>query len=138
MKIINLTLIKVLIILIILPSTSIAGVNIELNKVEQINEACRVFLVIKNNSSHDFNALKLDLVLFNQDDVIYKNMLVELAPLESEKKSVKAFDLKNYQCAHLSSLLVNKIFQCNSTTATDLDCMELINLSTKNDILITK
>ena len=138
MKLNNIKLVNALIVLMLLPCTSFAEVNIELNKVEQINDACRVFLVIKNNSNYDFNALKPDIVLFNQDDVIHKNMAIELAPLEKKKKSVKAFDLKNYQCANLSSLLVNKFIQCDSITSNDLDCMSLIHLTTKNNILITK
>lgn len=130
--------IKALILLLILPNTSFAGISIELNKAEQVNDACRVFLVIKNTSEHAFSSIKLDLVLFNQDDVIHKNMAMELAPLEQQRKSVKAFDLKNYQCGEVGSLLVNKVIQCNTSTNADLDCMSLINLSTKNNIQITK
>ena len=124
--------------LAILPSATFANIDIELNKTEQQNKSCRVYLVIKNDSNFYFSAFKLDAILFNKDDIINKNVAINIAPLQQNKKIVKAFDVKNVQCKNMGSILVNKIMQCETDTDTNPDCMSLLELSSKNDIVITK
>lgn len=120
------------------PGIAIANVNIEINKTEQKEKSCRVYLVVKNDSALSFNTFKMDMVLFNQDDIIIKNMALNIAPLQSEKKIVKAFDLKSTKCNAVSSILVNKIMQCDAKEEKKPDCISMIKLSSKNDISISK
>ncbi|MGB9045051.1 MAG: hypothetical protein WCC81_21635, partial [Pseudolabrys sp.] len=46
------------------------SLTIELNKLEPQKESCRAYVVITNNGSTAYQALKLDLVLFQPDGVI--------------------------------------------------------------------
>lgn len=120
------------------PGIAIANVNIEINKTEQKEKNCRVYLVVKNDSAFSFDTFKMDMVLFDQDDIIIKNMALNIAPLQPEKKIVKAFDLKSTKCNTVSSILVNKIMQCDAKEEKKPDCISMIKLSSKSDISISK
>jgi hypothetical protein len=123
---------------LLIPNFAFASVMVELNKLEQKPSACRIYLVIENTSNLSFNSFKLDVVLFNKEAIISKNMAVELAPLPLTKKSVKAFDAKNIQCENIGSLLINKIYQCSAESGDQENCLSLLNLSSKNSIPVRK
>lgn len=114
------------------------SLSIEINKTEQRENHCRIYLFTQNSSSYAFDALKLDLVLFDQNSIIKKNMALNLAPLPNNKKSVKAFEVKNTACTELSSLLINEVIQCNASNETITDCLELMKVSSKTNISLTK
>ena len=138
-QLINMNMLKIIFLAVCLfPGIAIANVNIEINKTEQKEKSCRVYLVVKNDSDLSFQNFKMDMVLFNQDDIIIKNMALNIAPLQSEKKIVKAFDLKNIKCETVGSILVNNIMQCDAKEKSKPDCISMIQLSSKNDITISK
>ncbi|MEM7027339.1 MAG: hypothetical protein AAF410_03825 [Pseudomonadota bacterium] len=127
-----------MIVISCLPAIAIANVNIELNKTEQRNNSCRVYLVIKNDTDLAFNTFKMDMVLFNKEDIISKNMALNIAPLQSAKKIVKAFDVKNIKCDGIGSILINKVMECEAEPNSNSDCIAMINTSSKNNISISK
>lgn len=114
------------------------ALEIELNKVEQRKQTCRVYLFAQNKTQQEFTSFKLDVVLFNQNGIIQKNMAVNIAPLPVAKKIVKAFDLKNLECDSIGSLLVNRIINCETVTNDSLNCLSLLQLSSKNKIPFSK
>ena len=91
-----------------------AGVGIELNKLEQLDGACRAFLVIENGMGADFETLALDLVVFDSDGVIAERLAVDLAPLAAGKTLVKAFDIAGLACADAGRFLMNGMLECRS------------------------
>ena len=124
----------------LLSSVAAAGntINIELNKVEQRNKNCRTYLVADNNTRLAIDILRLDLVLFDSNEIIIRNMALNIAPLASAKKSVKAFDLKNTACNNIGSMLVNSVLECKSKNNTAVDCLALLRLSSKTSISLVK
>jgi len=114
------------------------NLSIELNKNEQRGNDCRIYLYAQNNSKHAFSSLKLDLVVFNQDGIINKNMALNLAPLPIAKKSVKAFDLKNTTCKQIGSILINKVMQCEADPNKLDNCLQLLSLTSKTNIRFTQ
>ena len=90
------------------------GVAIELNKLEQVEGACRAFLVIENDTGAGFEALALDLVVFDVDGVIAERLAVDLAPLAAGKTSVKAFDIAGLACADAGRFLMNTVLDCRN------------------------
>ena len=85
-----------------------AALTIELNKLEPQKESCRAYVVVTNNSSTVYQALKLDLVLFQPDGVIGRRFALDLGPLKAQKRSVKLFDLDT-PCDQVGSLLINDV-----------------------------
>ena len=92
----------------------LSGVTIERDKLEQVEGACRAVLVIENGIGADFEALALDLVVFDADGVIAERLAVDLAPLAAGKASVKAFDIAGLDCADAGRFLMNGVLGCRS------------------------
>jgi hypothetical protein len=99
-----------------------ASLTIELNKLESQKESCRAYVVVTNNSSTVYQALKLDLVLFQPDGVIGRRFALDLGPVKAQKRSVKLFDLDT-PCDQVGSLLINDVLECNGETGPIPNCL---------------
>jgi hypothetical protein len=108
-----------------------AGLRVELNKLETLENACRIYLVVDNAAPSSLAALELDLVLFGRDGVILRRLAVDLAPLRAEKRSVKLFDVGDLACAELGSLLVNDITTCADGAGPIADCAERLETASR-------
>ncbi len=113
-------------------------ITIELNKLEPQGGQCRAYFVINNKSGTDYDALKLDLVLFKPDGVIGKRFAVDLAPLKASKRAVKLFDIEGTACDEVGSFLVNDAMECKAASGPVEDCLKTISLSTLTQVELTK
>ncbi|PWR23486.1 Tat pathway signal sequence domain protein [Zavarzinia compransoris] len=102
-----------------------------MNKLEPQAEACRAYLVLNNPAGPDITDLKLDLILFNQDQVIERRIAVGLSPLPAGKTTVKLFDIQGQDCARVGSVLINEVMACNSTEGAVPDCTKRIAPSSR-------
>lgn len=104
-----------------------AGISVELNKLEPSGGACRSYLVIDNALARKFDALALDLVVFDTDAIIARRLAVDLAPLAAERTVVKAFDLDGLACDAVGRVLLNGVLSCSGEgVAAGEDCRALI------------
>lgn len=132
---------KLLILGIILAPGMAPGagsVGLELNKTEQDGQSCRLYLLTDNQSDLAFDTFTLEMVLFDKAGIIDRNMGLDIAPLPRAKKMVTAFNVKDIQCGAIGSILINQIMQCEAGAGAAPDCMELLRLSTRTDIAISK
>ncbi len=88
------------------------GITVELNKLEQQDKACRVFVVTGNASDKNYESLKLDLVIFQPSGVIDRRVTIDLAPVKAAGRSVKQFDFDQLACDKAASFLINGIVDC--------------------------
>ena len=88
------------------------GIAMELNKLEQREQACRVFLLLDNTTDHAFTELRLDLVFFAADGAIANRLAVNAAPLGAGKTVAKVFDIEQPRCGELSRVLFNGALAC--------------------------
>lgn len=102
------------------------AILIELNKLEPQADACRAYLVLNNPAGPDITDLKLDLILFNQDQVIERRIAVGLSPLLAGKTTVKLFDIQGQDCTRIGSVLINEVMSCNSAEGAVPDCTKRI------------
>jgi hypothetical protein len=113
-------------------------ISIELNKLEPQGGQCRAYFVINNKSGTDYEALKLDLVLFKPDNVIGKRFAIDLAPLKASKRSVKLFDIEGTPCDEVGSFLINEAMECRSASGPVDDCLKGLTLSSLTQVQLTK
>lgn len=113
-----------------------APLRLELNRLETVGNGCRIYLVVGNDGPAALDSLKLDLVLFGQDGVIDRRLAVEAGPLRAAKTSVKLFDLADFPCERLGSVLLNDVLACQPATAED--CFARIVLTTRTPAGFTK
>lgn len=119
-------------------ATPAPAITVELNKLETVDKGCRVYTVVDNPSATTFQTLKLDLILFHTDGVIGRRLALDLAPLKSQKKTVKMFDLEGTACDKIGSFLVHDIMECKSEAGALDKCLDAISLKSLSNVQITK
>lgn len=115
-----------------------APLAVELNKLEPQDDACRVYFVMQNGAGSAFDALKLDLVVFDTDGVIARRVAVEGAPLAVDKTAVKLFDLRDLACDKIGRILLNDVLACRDAGGDRNDCTALIKTSSRADVPFDK
>ncbi|MGE0118957.1 MAG: Tat pathway signal sequence domain protein [Dongiaceae bacterium] len=113
-------------------------VRLELNKLEDREQSCRIHLVLENMSADGFTGYKLDLVLFGPDGIIARRIAVDVAPLRARKTSVKLFDVDALACGSIGSVLVNDVLDCRGGAGETADCVEALAVSTRASVSISK
>jgi len=108
-------------------------IPLELNRLEQDGDVCRVYLLVKNPDDTSMEAFKLDLVFFDKDGVIRNRLYVELGPLAGAKTAVRLFDIPNAQCDALGSILVNDVVACADASGAKLACLPRLELSSRTE-----
>ena len=114
------------------------GIAIELNKLEPQGSQCRAYFVITNKTGASYQELKLDLVLFRPDGVIGRRFAVDLAPLKSDKRTVKLFELADTACDDVGSFLINDVMECRADSGPVSDCLNDISVSSLTKAQLTK
>ncbi len=104
------------------------GIALELNKLEQVDGACRAYLVVQNPGTAAIDSLDLDLVTFQPDGVIGARFRVELAPVPAAKTLVKSFDFEGIACTEVERVLLNDVVAC--TPLERPACLDALKLST--------
>lgn len=108
------------------PAATAGTVQIQLNKLEPQEAACRAYLLLENPTDISFQTLTLDLVLFDTQGEIARRMAVTAAPLQAAKTSVKVFDIKELGCDKVGTLLLNDVIDCADATGPRQDCVALL------------
>jgi hypothetical protein len=114
------------------------GIAIELNKLEPQASQCRAYFVVTNKNTANYQELKLDLVLFRPDGVIGRRFAVDLAPLKSDKRTVKLFELADTACDDVGSFLINEVMECRADSGPVEDCLKDISVSSLTKAQLTK
>jgi len=120
------------------PGQETEQIGVELNKLETIENGCRIYVVVDNKSETDFKTLKLDLVLFRTDGIVDQRFFVDLAPLRNQKRIVKLFELNKVACDDIGSFLVNDVVECRSETENIDGCLARMSVSSLAKAALTK
>lgn len=109
-------------------------VSLEINKTEQRDAGCLFYLVSDNSGARDFQSMKLDLVLFDTDDLILRRIAVNLAPLTSGKTSVKLFEIADTRCDAIGRVLINEVLDCRDDTGNVENCVGMLEPGSRTGI----
>lgn len=113
-------------------------VSVELNKLEATNNACRAYLVLQNGTSHAFESLKLDVVMFDADGIVARRLAVEAAPLSTGKTSLKVFDVDGLACTEVGRVLLNDVLTCTGDGGALDGCIDMIEPASRTDAPFVK
>lgn len=120
------------------PADTAPFLSVELNRLESVEGACRVYLVLKSDLPDDLTALQLDLVAFGADRVVAGRMAVDLAPLPGAKETVRLFDWPQIDCDTIGRILVNDVPACATEAGTLDRCVRRIETSQVGTVPLTK
>ncbi|MDH3663967.1 MAG: hypothetical protein OEU92_28800, partial [Alphaproteobacteria bacterium] len=113
-------------------------IGIELNKAEDTEQGCRPLFLFDNQSGHQLNKFQVELVLFDSKGVYSKQILLDMAPLYKDKKVLASFLMSELACDDIGGMLVNALPSCANTTGADLDCLSLLEVTSKSSIPLEK
>ena len=114
------------------------AIAIELNKIEQTEEGCRPLFLFDNRSGHQLNVFQVELALFDVKGVFSQQVLLDMAPLYKDKKVVASFLMSDLSCDEIGSILVNGLPSCINSGGADLDCLGLLDVTSRSSIPLEK
>jgi hypothetical protein len=112
--------------------------DIELNKLENLEGQCAASLVLTNRLSETLNQVRFDLYVFDKAGVIARRVLLDTGPMRVAKTTVATFALIDRPCDGISRLLISDVPVCKTTAGTDVDCVAALNLTSRAAIPLTK
>jgi hypothetical protein len=110
------------------------AIHVELNKLKQVQGACRAYLVTQNFTQLRFQSLKLDVVMFDSNGIVAKRLAVQLGPMPKGKTSLKVFDIKGLPCAKIGQLLLNGVLDCKDKKGPRDNCLSLISVAHRGSV----
>lgn len=96
---------------------------LELNKLEQQEAACRLHILFKNGTHLRYEQFEIDLVFFDKNNIILKQLSIDAAPLRNNKQILKPFDIPGMSCNEIGHLLLNDVFSCKVSGEQVQDCL---------------
>jgi len=91
-----------------------------------------------NKSGHQLSEFQVELILFDDKGVYSRQVLMDMAPLYNDKKVVASFLMGDLACDAIGSMLVNALPLCTNSTEVDLNCLDLLKVSSKSTIPLEK
>lgn len=114
------------------------SITLELNKLEPSDKGCKAYVVASNPTTTSYDALRLDLVMFQTDGVIGRRFALELAPLRPARRTVKMFELDGTKCDGIGSFLINDVMECKSEAGPVADCLSRIKVNSLTKVELSK
>ena len=110
------------------------ALTIELNKMEDTAEGCLSSFLFDNRTGHQLSRFQLDLVFFDPDGIAAKQMLLDMAPLYEDKKTLVSFLLDQTACDKIGSILVNDVPMCENGSGNEVGCIDLLEVSSRSAV----
>lgn len=107
--------------------------SLELNKLEAFEKGCRISFVVKNQLGETLNKTAIELVVFDDQQLISQMVLLDLGRFVPDKTRAIQFDLPQ-PCDKISRLLINDFTQCALDTAPREACLSSLRASTRSKV----
>ncbi|MFV0243842.1 MAG: hypothetical protein ACK5IB_02315 [Qingshengfaniella sp.] len=111
--------------------------GVELNRVTQADNACRITLMVANGMGQDLSSVVLEAVLITRAGMVDRLTLFDLQDLPQGKARVRQFDLENLSCDALGQVLLNGVASCTAPADPALDaraCAHALAPSSRTDV----
>jgi len=110
------------------------ALTIELNKMEDTAQGCLSSFLFDNRTGHQLSRFQIDLVVFDAEGIAAKQMLLDMAPLYEDKKTLASFLLDETACDKIGSILVNSVPRCENGSGNEVGCIDLLEVSSRSQV----
>jgi hypothetical protein len=112
------------------------SLTIELNKVQQSQDGCRLSFIAVNRMGASLEKTAMEVVFFDANDVVSEMLLLDFGRLPTDKTKVVEFVLQQQQCQQISRVLVNDVVECSSAEQQNMtqDCFNALRTSNRAEI----
>ena len=114
------------------------AVGIELNKLNDAGGGCQAYFLFDNQGTDGFGKLKIDLVVLNSDAVFERWFVLNAAPLEAKKRTMKMYEFSQLSCDEIGSFLINGVVECQQGKRSKKDCGKRLVPSSRVDVELIK
>jgi len=113
------------------------SLSIDLNALEQVEQACRLSFVATNKTGKAIDEMTLETVLFNAAGTVDRFALFDFKALPEGKTRVRQFDLPETQCGSVGRILINGAASCKGPSLAGSECIDQLDLksSSKTEIV---
>ena len=110
--------------------------TIELNKVQQSQDGCRLSFIAVNKMGSNLEKTAMEVVFFDADDVVSEMLLLDFGRLPTDKTKVVEFVLQQQQCEQISRVLVNDVVECSSAEEPNMtqECFKALKTANRAKI----
>jgi hypothetical protein len=122
------------------PPTARADENIllELNKVAQEGDSCRLHFLLNNETDAAFNSFRIQIAFFDRTGGFINNATADFLKVSPRKTILRFFDVPTLQCAELGKVLLNDAATCDAEDGLVADCVEMIAPTHRTEIRFYK
>jgi hypothetical protein len=113
------------------PAFAAGTIDIELNRLQQVEGACRLIVVFTNRLDVPIASLEVETVLFDQEGRAERFLVLKSQPLATQKIRVHQYDLADMSCAGIGSVLINDVVGCEGEGLTPALCLESVAASSR-------
>jgi hypothetical protein len=114
---------------------AVAGaVDVELNRLEQNGEACRMTFVAHNGLEANLSASGFEMVVFDAKGLVKLMTVFDFGALPAGKTVVRRFDLPDTGCESVSRVLVNGAARCKGEGVDASACAAALRTKNLTDI----
>ena len=103
---------------------------LDLNRVDQVDGACRLTFVAQNDLGADLAALSVETVLIDTTGRVDRLTLFDFGALPDGVPRVRQFDIPGLACEALARVLINGVAQCSAGEA----CAGALGLTSRTDV----
>ena len=114
------------------------AIEIELNRLEQVDQSCRVYMPVKNATEEIIEKIRIDFVIYDNKEIIINRLFFGIGPIQVRSKKVGLFDLSDTDCLSLKEFLVNGVVDCDLQSGPRDDCESIIRVSSKAEAALTR
>ncbi len=107
-----------------------AGIAMELNRVDPVDQSCRLTFITENQLSADLETLSLEIVLIDTSGQVDRLTLFDFGALPAGTPRVRQFDLTDLSCASIGKVLINGVASCGPVA----DCASSLSFSTRTGV----
>lgn len=93
--------------------------SLTLDAASQVEGACRLTFVARNQADTDIGSLVIEAVAFDADGGVARIALFDFGALPARVPRVRQFDLPDMRCDKIESVLVNGVQTCEGGAACD-------------------
>ncbi|MGP1357286.1 hypothetical protein [Roseicyclus sp.] len=110
---------------------AVPALGIELNRVLQVEGACRLTFLAENGLGADLGQVVFETVLFTTDGAVERLTLLDLGALPAGRPRVREFDMGGLSCDALGRVLINGVDTCAGAEASA--CAEGLSVESRVD-----
>lgn len=121
-----------------LSKPSAGSISLELNALKPVGGGCQVVFVLKNGLERELNALGLELVLFNREQIMDRMLRIKTKPVPASATRVQVFKVAGLDCGNVGSVLINDASGCAAASNAGPSCQDVLAVSHRTAVPLSR